>query len=508
MKRGVILAIDQGTTNSKAMLVDSAGSIVATGSARVPLSFPRPGWAETDALALWDSVLAACSACIGQAEEAEIVAIGVANQRESVLMWDRRTGEPLGPCISWQCRRTADACDALRAAGNERWLRERTGLGIDPLFSASKAHWALDRVEDGLARASRGELCIGTVDAWIAWKLTHGEAFVTDVTNASRTQLMDLRRLAWADDAAELFGIPLAALPEIRASSAVVGTTSGAAPVPDGVPLAALAGDSHAALFGHGALPPGWIKATYGTGTSVMTAVPDTLLVEGLSSTVAWGIERPGQGIDVVYALEGNITVTGAALEWLATVLALPGGVADLEELAASVHDTGGVMLVPAFAGLGAPHWDADARGLIAGITRGTTAAHLARAAFDAVAFQVRDVVDVLRGAPTAAPSVLIADGGASRSDLLAHTQADLLGIPVRRAAAANASGLGAAYLAGLAIGWWNSVDEIRELPRSFDQFDPSAGAEAAEPAYRGWQAAVRRAIGRLAADSAPRVAV
>lgn len=502
MTTGLILAIDQGTTNSKAMLVDSAGAIVAAGSARVPLTFPRPGWAETDAVALWESAQAAAAACLRQAEGAEIVAIAVANQRESVLVWDRRTGEPLGPCISWQCRRTTEACDALREAGHEDRLRELTGLGIDPLFSASKAHWALDRVEDAPARAARGELCVGTVDAWIAWNLTDGAAFVTDVTNASRTQLMDLEALTWAGEAADLFEIPLSALPEIRASSSVAGTTRSFGPIPGGVPLAAMIGDSHAALFGHGALPHGWIKATYGTGTSVMASVPQILLVDGLATTVAWGIERPADGMDVVYALEGNITVTGAALEWLATILALPGGAPDLAALAGSVENADGVILVPAFAGLGAPHWDADARGLITGITRGTTGAHLARAAFEAIAFQVRDVVEVLRAAPTTAPSVLVADGGAIQSDLLAQIQADVLGIPVRRAVSGNASGLGAAYLAGLAIGWWSSEDQIRQLPRSFEQFDPSAWSETGELAYQGWRRAVQRAAGRPTAAS------
>ncbi len=502
MTAELILSIDQGTTNSKAMLVDRKGTVVAEASVRVPVRFPAPGWVESDGVELWTSVQAAVRACLTDSSPSAIVAIGIANQRESVLVWDRHSGEPLGPCISWQCRRSAAACDALRAAGHEDLIRQRTGLSIDPLFSASKARWLLDRVEDAGARAQRGDLCVGTVDSWLAWNLSAGDVFATDLTNASRTQLLDIDRRRWDDELAEHFGIPLSALPAVRGSSALVGRTRGVALIPDGVPIAALVGDSHAALFGHGAPFPGAIKATYGTGTSVMTPLAASIRTRDLSTTIAWAVEdraAPAK-IDVVYALEGNITSTGAGLEWMASTLGLPAGVSDLQRLASSVDDAAGVQLVPAFAGLGAPHWDADARGLISGLTRGTTPAHLARAAFDAVAYQVRDVIEVLRQVAPTTPTELIADGGAVQSSLLMQTQADVLGLPVLRARSAGAAGLGAAYLAGLAIGWWASIDAIRALPRAFDRFEPDPLSRAAvERGYRGWQDALARTVARPA---------
>lgn len=498
MTNEFILGIDQGTTNSKALLVNRAGQVVAEATARVPVRFPAPGWVESDGDEVWESVVAAVQACLENADDPHLVAIGIANQRESVMVWDRRTGETLGPCISWQCRRTAAACDAWREAGFDSIVRARTGLSLDPLFSASKARFLLDRVEDAETRARRGQLCVGTVDSWLTWKLTSGETFATDLTNASRTLLLDLDALRWDEELASIFGIPIATLPEIRGSSALIATTRGAGPVPDGVPIAALVGDSHAALFGHGAPEPGTVKATYGTGTSVMTAVPDPVRTEQLSTTVAWALESlmvPGQK-DVTYALEGNITSTGAALEWTASILGV-ADVAGLERLAVSVVDSDRVTLVPAFAGLGAPYWDADVRGLIGGLTRGTTPAHIARAAFDSVAYQVRDVVDVLRGVAWTDPSALIADGGAVRSSTLMQLQADVLDLPVLRAHSSGAAGLGATYLAGLAIGWW-SVDDVRRLPRRFDRFEPEPrSVEAASAGYRGWREAVTRAVGQ-----------
>lgn len=501
MTTDLILAVDQGTTYSKALLVDRHGEIVATASARVPVRFPAPGWVETDGSDLWASVKTAIRACLRGTEAAAIAAVAIANQRESVLVWDRRTGKPLGPCISWQCRRTAPACDALRNAGYDTLVRERTGLAIDPLFSASKARWLLDRVTDAEARVQRGDLCIGTVDSWLTWNLTAGDVFATDLTNASRTQLLDIDRGCWDEGLLDIFRVPNNALPTLRGSSAQIGATRGALPIADGVPIAALIGDSHASLFGHGAPRPGTVKATYGTGTSIMTVIPESTRTARLSTTVAWSIEAAETSAlrEIEYALEGNITATGAGLEWMAATLGHAGGVADLEHHAASVSDSGGAYLVPAFAGLGAPHWDADARGLISGLTRGTTPAHLARAAFDAIAYQVRDVIDVLRDV-SPAPSELIADGGAARSSLLMQMQADVLDLPILRAGSSGAAGLGAAYLAGLAIGWWASVDAIRALPRRFDRFEPDPRATArAEAGYRGWREALLRASGRPA---------
>lgn len=504
MTTDLILAIDQGTTNTKAILVTATGTVAAEASVRVPLTFPRPGWAETDGKELWRTVETAVAECLARVASPSIAAVAVANQRESVLAWDRRTGEPLGPCISWQCRRTAAFCDELREHGHEAWLRERTGLGVDPLFSASKARWLLEHIENADARARRGELCVGTVDSWVLWNLTGGDVFATDLTNASRTQLLDLEGLRWDEELLDFFGIPPAALPRLRGSSAHYGVTRGPGPIPSGIPVAAVVGDSHAALFGHGAPAPGAVKATYGTGTSVMTPLEQPIRADGLSTTIAWSLETRDGASDIaaVYALEGNITATGAALEWLASILGLDGREGEVERLAASTDDTGGVYLVPAFAGLGAPHWDAEARGIISGLTRGTTRAHLARATFEAIAYQVRDVIDVLRAAVPTSLSTLFADGGAMRSDLLAQTQADVLRLPVLRTQSGNLAALGAAYLAGLAVGLWDSLDDVRRLPRAFDRFEPGVAADAKEGGYRGWRVALQRAAGRP--DSKP----
>lgn len=508
MTAGLILAIDQGTTNTKAILVSADGNIRAQASVRVPLSFPAPGWVESDGRAIWETVLAATALCLGEAGDAPVVAVAVANQRESVLVWDRRTGEPLGPCISWQCRRTAAYCDELRERGHEDRVRERTGLGLDPLFSASKARWLLDHIEDGDGRGRRGELCIGTVDSWIVWNLTAGQSFVTDLTNASRTLLLDLDRGRWDEGLLDLFGIPVQALPTVRGSSGKLGTTQATGAIPAGLPVASMVGDSHAALFGNGAPPPGTIKVTYGTGSSVMTPLTERVAIDGLSSTIAWSIEPREGGADpaVVYALEGNITATGATLEWLTSLLGLPGGEAELGQLAASAPDSGGVYLVPAFAGLGAPHWDPEARGLISGLTRGTSSAHLARAGFESIAYQVRDVIEVLRASAPTAPATLIADGGAMQSDLLAQIQADVVQLPVLRRRSGNVAAIGAAYLAGLAVGFWDSIHDIQSLPRSFDRFEPGIDTKARERGYGEWRTALLRASGRP--DQALRVDV
>jgi glycerol kinase len=500
MSDDLILAIDQGTTNTKAIVVNTEGGVEATASVRVPLSFPLPGWVETDPDALWQTVEAAIAQCLSTVDRRSIVAVGLTNQRESVLVWDRRTGRPLGPCISWQCRRTAPFCDQLRDQGREDWLRARTGLGIDPLFSASKARWLLDRVVDSQTRARVGGLCIGTVDSWILWNLTGGAVFATDLTNASRTQLLDLDRVCWDEELVSLFDIPMEALPELGGSSQLFGRASGSGPIPTGVPIAGVVGDSHGALFGHGAPAIGAVKATYGTGTSVMAPVDGPLRTSRLSTTIGWslGVSENQAARSVVYALEGNITATGAALEWVATIMGMAGRESELERLAVSVPDSGEAYLVPAFAGLGAPHWDPGARGLVTGLTRGTTQAHLARAAFESIAYQVRDVVDVLRSTAPTPPTAILADGGAMRSDLLAQIQADVLRVPVLRTHSENLAALGAAYLAGLAVGVWGSLDEIRTLRRDFDRFEPCDNADAAEAGYRGWKIALRRADSQL----------
>jgi len=502
MTADLILAIDQGTTNTKALVVDVAGRVVASASVRVPVTFPQPGWVESDGLELWRTVERAIRGCLQGLDGARIAAVAVANQRESVLVWERSTGSPLGPVVSWQCRRSTDVCEAIRAGGDEALVRARTGLGLDPMFSASKARWLLDHIEDGDRRAERGELCIGTIDSWLAWNLSGGSSFVTDATNASRTLLLDLDSMAWDPDLLLLFRIPAAALPTVRGSSAVVGATAGRHGLPAGVPIAALIGDSHAALVGHGALGPGSAKATFGTGTSVMAPVATPTRHDQLSATVAWSMERPGAPgvIEVVHALEGNITSTGAAIAWVAGLLGREGREQELDALARSVPDADGAYLVPAFTGLGAPHWDAGARGLLCGLSRGTTAAHLARAAFDAIAYQVRDVLEVLAPAVGSPLTALYADGGAMQSDLLARTTADVIGLPLLRDRAESLAALGAAYLAGLAVGTWRSLDAVRSLERTVDRVDPRPGSPAATEGYAGWRVALRRASSEVAA--------
>ena len=492
MRDRLILAIDQGTTNTKALLMSHAGEVVARAARPLSIQFPQPGWVEQDARELRDSVLAAIDDCVAQTPGAEIAAIGITNQRESVVAWDRRTGEPAGPCITWQCRRTAPFCAALRDRGLDALIRERTGLSIDPLFSASKARWLLSLARES-GGADPGELCIGTVDSWLLWHLTGGAVHATDPSNASRTQLLDLAQAEWDSELLELFEIPAACLPRIQPSSGVFGTTIASGKLPAGVPVAGMIGDSHAALFGHAAFEPGMVKATYGTGSSLMTLTASPVHSRhGLSTTIAWA-----QGGRVWYALEGNIINTGGAVQWLGEFLGFRDAALEAASLAETVADTGGVYVVPAFAGLGAPHWDPGARGLIFGLTRGSTAAQVARATLDAVAYQVRDVFAAMEmDAKIMLPS-LLADGGASGNDRLMQFQADILGRPVIRSSSADLSACGAAWLAGLAVGFWSSLAEIRQLPQRADCFHPALAESRREPLLAGWRDALRRAMSR-----------
>jgi glycerol kinase len=490
VSRRCILAIDQGTTNSKAVLVDEAGSIIARGSCPLRISYPQPGWVEQDPAEIWDTVQRAVSECLAAAADVELVTLAITNQRESVTIWERRTGRPVGPCVLWQCQRGAPRCAELRAQGLEPRLRAQTGLTIDPMFSASKARWLLEHVADGAARAARGALCLGTIDSWVLWNLTGGAVHACDFTNASRTQLMDLGELAWSGALLDLFGVPAAALPEIRPSGALYGVTApGLAHLPAGLPIASMIGDSHAALYGHAGFGPGSVKATYGTGSSLMTPIRQPIISgRGLSTTIAWARDR------VTYALEGNVYATGAAVQWLGELLGLDDAGLAIERLAKAVPDTDGVYFVPAFVGLGAPHWNSAARGLIAGITRGTSGSHMARAALEAIAYQVRDVFDVMAAESDSPLKTLFADGGASRNDRLMQFQADMLGVPVMRSASPELSALGAAYLAGLTVGIWKSEEEIAALPRAADRFEPQMPEAQRQALYAGWQRAVARA--------------
>ncbi|MCC7154125.1 MAG: glycerol kinase [Bryobacterales bacterium] len=485
----LILAVDQGTTNTKAVLVDRAGAVIARASRPLPVAFPEPAWVEQSAAEIWNSVVAVVDELLSREPGGPIAAVGVTNQRESVLLWDRRTGEPVGPCVVWQCRRTVSFCDDLRRQGLEPTIRQRSGLPVDPLFSASKIRWLLDHTPGGTSRAADGELCAGTVDSWLLWKLTGGAVHATDVSNASRTQLLNLRERRWDAELMRIFEIPRACLPEVCPSSGVFGTTAGSGRLAAGIPVASLIGDSHAALFGHAAFKPGSVKATYGTGSSLMSPLDAPVESRhGLSTTVAWA-----EANRVRYALEGNITNTGGSVEWIASLLGLAGGAEQAAKLAAGEPGSGGVFLVPAFAGLGAPHWDASARGLLCGLTRGTTAAQVARAAIDSIAYQVRDVFEAMRQDSGVTPPVLFADGGASRNGQLMQFQADLLGCPVVRSCSADLSAVGAAWLAGLASGFWKSLDELERLPGQTSRFEPAMSPAQREELLQGWAGALSR---------------
>jgi len=518
-----ILAVDQGTTNTKALVIDPAGRILARASQTTAISYPQPGWVEQDALEIWRCTCAAIEQCLAALDRTDLAAVAISNQRETALIWERATGKPRGPCVVWQCHRSAAICNKLKARGLDAFLQERTGLQIDPMFSASKIRWLLDHIPDGQARAANGELCTGNIDAWLLWNLTSGKAHATDMTNASRTQLMSLRDLAWDVEALSIFGIPAALLPRIRPSSFLFGETVPVGSLPGGIPIASLIGDSHASLYGLGGFRPGSVKATYGTGSSLMTPTPAPIISgQGLSTTVAWargttsppgplscgergesGTPLPSQGGGwgvgerpaATYALEGNIYATGAAVQWVGELLRLTDPGPEVEKLARTVDDTGGVYFVPALTGLGAPHWSESARGLIAGLTRGAGAAHLARAALEAIAYQVRDVFDAMQAEAGALLNTLLADGGASRSDLLMQFQADMLGCPVMRSTSPDVSPLGAAFLAGLAVGIWSDEAEIERLVPPRDRFEPHMPADKREALYMGWRAAVTRTV-------------
>lgn len=490
MQKPTILAIDQGTTNTKVLLVDQNGQVVTRAARPLTVTYPQPAWVEQDPAALWRSVQEAIDECLHAAPQTELAAIAITNQRESVVLWERATGQPLGPCVIWQCQRGAALCQQLAAQGLEPMLRQRTGLTIDPMFSASKMRWLLDNTPNGHQRAEAGELCLGTIDSWVLFNLSGGRLHACDLTNASRTQLLNLHTLQWDDELLALFNIPAAALPQVNPSSTIYGQSAAVGVLPAGIPIASLIGDSHAALFGHAGFQPGAIKATYGTGSSLMTPTAAPVISQhGLSTTIAWAMPEK-----VTYALEGNIYATGAAVQWLDQLLDLTNRQQNIETLAASVADTGGVYLVPAFVGLGAPHWNNRARGLITGLTRGAGPAHLARATLESIAYQVRDVFDVMQAEAGVNLTVLLADGGASQNNLLMQFQADMLACPVQRNLSTDVSALGAAYLAGLAAGLWPTEAAIADLPRPHDRFEPNAAVDRGS-LYAGWQAAVARTV-------------
>lgn len=483
MVQRAVLAIDEGTTNSKAVLVAEDGEILATGSAPVPISHPASGWVQQDAGEIWQATKTAMAACLAAAPGVDVVALGISNQRESILIWDRKTGAPLGPVITWQCRRTADTCAALRAAGHEAEVIARTGLPLDPLFPPTKAAWLLEHHGTG------ADICIGTVDSWLIWCLSGGTVHATDRSNAARTQLFNLAKGQWDDDLCRLFGIDPAMLPEVHDSAHVFATTKGIPGLPDGLPVASAIGDSHAALFGHGAFGAGDGKVTFGTGSSVMTTIPGFIVPPtGITTTIAWSLN--GQS---TYAFEGNILVSASILPWTAEMLGLDG-VDALLDLAQTVGDTGGVSLVPAHVGLGAPHWNADARGLVCGLSFGTKPAHIARAAAESIAFQVLDVFAIMTQAAGGIGRLFV-DGGPSRNPYLMQMVADALDHPVTPCRNSEASAIGAAHLAGLATGLWPDLESISKLANHADTLAPQQETQARERDLDTWRKAVARTL-------------
>jgi glycerol kinase len=487
----MVLALDQGTTSSRAILFDRGGAIRASAQREITQRYPKPGWVEHDPEEIWESQRAVMEEA-AEGRAGCVAAIGITNQRETAIVWDRATGEPVYPAIVWQDRRTADFCEFLKADGRETLLRERAGLLADPYFAGTKVRWILDEVPGVRLRAERGELAFGTVDSWLVWKLTGCDAHVTDVSNASRTLVYNIHTLSWDEGLLGLLDLPASLLPAVVPSSGVVGEVACGSPL-DGVPIAGMAGDQQAALFGQACFLPGMAKNTYGTGCFVLmtTGERPVASVNRLLTTVAWQVDGTTE-----YALEGSVFSAGAVVQWLRDGLGLIGSSREIEALAASVPDAGGVVLVPAFAGLGAPYWDPYARGTIVGLTRGTTAGHLARAALESIAFQSRDVLEAMRRDAAMPLEELRVDGGASVNDLLMQFQADVLGVPVVRPRVTETTALGAAYLAGLAVGVWSSRDDIAGHWQEERAFEPAGDPAQIAAGLRGWERAVRRAAG------------
>ena len=480
-----VLALDQGTTSSRAIVFDENGSMRAVAQKEFRQIFPQPGWVEHDADEIWSTQLGVSVEAVAKAglRNSDIAGIGITNQRETTVVWDRRTGKPICNAIVWQDRRTADRCRALKTAGHEKLFRERTGLVLDPYFSGTKLAWILDNVPNARARADKGELAFGTVDSWLVWKLTEGRAHVTDPSNASRTLLFNINTGEWDSELLKILNVPASLLPEVRSSSEVYGEMKG-------IPIAGIAGDQQAALFGQLCTEPGLAKNTYGTGCFMLmnTGTRPVASKNQLLTTVAWRL-----GNRTEYALEGSVFVAGAVVQWLRDSLGIIKNSADVEALAKSVPDSGGVYFVPAFVGLGAPHWDPYARGSIVGLTRGSTAAHIARAALESISFQTADVMQAMQADSGIQLKELRVDGGASRNDLLMQFQADALGIPVIRPAVSETTAWGAACLAGLATGVWSSPRELAKCWKAEKSFAPQ-NTSREQGRLAEWRRAVDRA--------------
>ena len=490
-----ILALDQGTTSSRAIVFDHNGQICSVAQKEFTQHFPQPGWVEHNPNEIWSSEAAVIAEAISAIDinGKDIAAIGITNQRETTVVWDIDTDEPIYNAIVWQDRRTAEYCDKLKAQGLVDRIREKTGLIIDAYFSGTKIKWILDNVPGARERAEKGKLRFGNIDTWLVWRLTRGQVHVTDVTNASRTMLFNIHDLKWDEELLKLLDIPASMMPEVKSSSEVYGHTKTTIFAHE-VPIAGIAGDQQAALFGQMCLEPGAIKNTYGTGCFVMLNTGDKPVMSknNLLTTVAWKI-----GDQVNYALEGSIYVGGSVVQWLRDGLGIIQKSSDVETLASTVPDSGGVLFVPALTGLAAPYWDAYARGTITGITRGTTAAHIARAALDGIAFQTYDIAQAMSRDLNAPLTELKVDGGASSNNLLMQYQANLLGINVIRPKITETTALGAAYLAGLAVGFWKDIDEVKKQWQVERTFEPAGETTEIEEAKKGWKDAIQRTLSR-----------
>ena len=490
-----VLALDQGTTGTTAMLIEASGAPIRAVNREIRQFYSRPGWVEHDPIELFQSCLAAAREAMDAAgvSPRSVAALGITNQRETAVVWERASGAPVANAVVWQCRRTAEICDSLKARGLESAVRRKTGLPIDAYFTGPKIRWLLDNIPDGQRRAERGELACGTVDSWLIWNFTDKRAHATDTTNASRTMLFDIERLDWDDELLGALDIPRAILPEVRSSSEVFGYAAGEPFAGARIPISGVAGDQHASLFGHARFARGEAKNTYGTGCFALTNTGGERVESksGLLSTVAWTV-----GGETRYALEGSVFSAGAAVQWLRDGLGIIESAAETAALAASVSDNGGAYLVPAFSGLGAPHWDMRARGAIVGLTRGTTRAHLARAALESIAYQTRDVLDAMAQDAGTRPPSLRADGGAASNDWLMQFQADATNIPIERSAVRETTALGAGFLAGLGAGFWRDQSELAATWRADAVFEPRMSEDERESLYAGWLRAVGRVLG------------
>ncbi|MTI96130.1 MAG: glycerol kinase GlpK [Firmicutes bacterium] len=493
MDKKYILALDQGTTSSRAILFDHEGRSVAVAQTEFTQIYPKPGWVEHDAMEIWGTQSGVAREAIERAgiSPREIAAIGITNQRETTVVWDKNSGRPIHNAIVWQCRRTADICDELKATPElEAYIRENTGLVVDAYFSGTKVKWLLDNVEGARERAERGELLFGTIDSWLIWNLTKGKVHVTDYSNASRTMLFNIKTLDWDRKILAALDIPAAMLPAVRASSEVFGHTAADTFGGAEIPIAGAAGDQQAALFGQTCFEPGSAKNTYGTGCFMLMNTGDRPVASqsGLLTTIAWGVDNK-----VEYALEGSIFVAGAAVQWLRDELKIIRDAEDSEYMATKVKDSNGVYVVPAFVGLGAPYWDMYARGAIVGLTRGAKAEHIIRATLESIAYQTRDVLEAMQNDSDISLQTLKVDGGAVANDFLMQFQADILDVPVERPMITETTALGAAYLAGLAVGFWQSRGEIATKWQTDRRFTPAMAADERSRLYVGWQKAVGR---------------